>query len=611
MVKVMTSAVSSCGGLQSVWTEARGQSSLFVSWEPYNSRSEALATAFGAECRNVHYLALKRPLIAPLKYILQTIKTWAILRAEKPDFIFVQNPPVFAPLAVLVYAKLAGVPYAIDSHTGAFLEKKWTWLSPLHKFVARRAEVNIVTNDHLGQMLRDWGADYFVIGDIPMKLEATNRRHEGHDVTVVNSFSYDEPLAEILEAARRLPDINFSITGDTKRCSRDTIERAPANVSFTGFVSREQYLSILSSSRAALVLTKENHTMQRGAYEAMSLGVPIVTSDWPLLRDTFFRGAAFTNNSIDSIVAALRDVLNRNWHYRAEVATLKAERETIWASRLETFRDAHTERLRKREAKGLAELTTAEVLGLNINLVSFSEAVKLVFDLIDERRPQTRYVLTPNVNHIVLASRSDRFRAAYADADLVLADGRYVLLLARLLGAGLREPVNGSDLVPALLEQSKIRGGLRLFLLGAAEGVGVRAAERIARDFPWVEIVGVISPPMGFDSSAEETERVLQAINSVSPELLVVGISPPRQEIWVHEHADRIHAGLCICAGATIDFLAGAKPRAPVLMQQAHLEWVFRVLLEPRRLGPRYFRDGLAIIRLLFAELLRRASRKA
>lgn len=315
---------------------------VFISWEPSNSRSASLAREFSARCYNIHYFALKRPFISPLKYTLQAFKTWQLLRREKPRLVFVQNPPVFAPLAVWLYCAFSKSRFIIDSHTGVFLEGKWKWLSFLHAFLVRRAIVSIVTNDHLGSIVERWGGKYFVFPDVPIKIDKVETIDRPRSfVTVVNSFSYDEPLAEIVAAAGQLPDVNFAITGDLDRCPPEILNAAPDNVHFTGFVSRQEYLNTLGASDAAVILTTENHTMQRGAYEAMALGVPIITSDWPLLRKTFFKGARYSDNTRASIEEAIQTVLDDLETFKRDVADLRSQRAAIWAENLANFMDTH------------------------------------------------------------------------------------------------------------------------------------------------------------------------------------------------------------------------------------------------------------------------------
>jgi glycosyltransferase involved in cell wall biosynthesis len=231
----------------------------------------------------------------------------------------------------------------MDSHTGVFLEPKWRWLGSLHGFLARRASISIVTNDYLGGILESWHGRYFVFPDVPTEFpdaEVIPERPEDF-VVVVNSFSYDEPLNQVIAAARELPSVSFAVTGDVRRCPPEILKNVPNNVRFTGFVSPPEYVNLLNSADAAVVLTNEDHTMQRGAYEAMSLGVPIVTSNWPLLKETFFKGTCHTDNTSECIAAALRDILANKALFRAEIADLKRQRRKIWTEKLALFSDEY------------------------------------------------------------------------------------------------------------------------------------------------------------------------------------------------------------------------------------------------------------------------------
>ena len=183
---------------------------------------------------------------------------------------------------------------------------------------------------------------------------------------------------------------------------------------------------------------------------------------------------------------------------------------------------------------------------------------------------------------------------------MVLADGKPVVWASRWLGRRLPEAVPGSDLAPALFSASG--GGLRVFLLGAAPGVAARAARKIREQWPRVEVVGHHSPPREFERSPEELQRILDRIAEASPQLLIVGLGVPKQEIWAHRHGARLAARVVLCLGATIDFLAGEKQRAPRWMRRAGLEWLHRVASEPRRLAPRYARDAWVFPRLVWKE---------
>jgi N-acetylglucosaminyldiphosphoundecaprenol N-acetyl-beta-D-mannosaminyltransferase len=222
-------------------------------------------------------------------------------------------------------------------------------------------------------------------------------------------------------------------------------------------------------------------------------------------------------------------------------------------------------------------------------------------------RSTCRYVVTPNVDHIVRLEDDAAFRAAYAAADLVLADGHPLVWASRLVGRPVPERVPGSDLVPRLFANAQAAGRqLRVFLLGAAPGVAQQAAHRIRRDWPIVNVVGTCSPPLGFEHDREENTRILEEIAACAPNVVVVGLGAPKQECWVHRHRGAIRAPVVLCVGATIDFLAGHRRRAPRWMQRLGVEWLYRLLTEPRRLARRYARGAWRFPQIVWRQWAKR-----
>ena len=245
------------------------------------------------------------------------------------------------------------------------------------------------------------------------------------------------------------------------------------------------------------------------------------------------------------------------------------------------------------------------LFGIQIDAFRMQDAVQRLRKWVVEDRPETgcRYVVTPNVDYTVLLSENEQFRAAYEDAHMILADGHPIIWASRLLGRPLPERVPGSELVPKLFESYKQPGKLKVFLLGAAEGVAAQAAAKMKEKWPNVETVGVYSPPMGFEKDAEETNIILGRIALTQPDVVVVGLGAPKQELWVHQHADQMQAKVAFCVGATIDFLAGEKKRAPVWMQRSGVEWLHRMLSEPKRLVKRYARDAVIFPKLFLKQM--------
>jgi glycosyltransferase involved in cell wall biosynthesis len=306
---------------------------LFLAWSPpsHTRRSVLMARELGIPLRRIHVLR-KGLYLAPLRYAVQALLTETVLFRERPDVVFVQNPPVFAPLFVWIYCALTGAGMIIDSHTGALQERPWRWLLPLHGFLSRRAITTIVTNEHLSQIVASWGAQSQIIIDVPSELPAGKPYPVEHpfNVAMVSTFSQDEPLGEVLEVAERLPDVGFYVTGDPTWSSERLPVNLPSNIHLTGFLPDEEYYGLMRSVHAVMALTTQDHTMQRGACEAVWLGQPIITSDWPLLRRAFHKGTIHVDNSIEGIRNGVLQMRARYQQLAREIVLLQEERRQQW-----------------------------------------------------------------------------------------------------------------------------------------------------------------------------------------------------------------------------------------------------------------------------------------
>lgn len=307
----------------------------FITWYPSCRRSDALAAALGGNSHLIHYFQFKQPRYAPLKYLLQSFATWRRLWSDRPDVVLVASPPVVAVVAVWLYCKLARKRFVIDAHTGVFDDPRWAWARPLSRRLARAALTTVVTNDHLAEAVAGWGGRSLVIGTVPVEFScaAPAGLGAGDHVAVINTFSQDEPLAELIAAARELPQVSFHVTGNVKH-ARQLPAAAPANVRFTGWLSEYDYSALLRGVDAVVCLTTHDHTMQRGAYEAMALAKPLITSHWRILRDTFNRGTLHVDNSPAAIAAAITEALTRRAELSTAMRALAADRAREFADRL-------------------------------------------------------------------------------------------------------------------------------------------------------------------------------------------------------------------------------------------------------------------------------------
>lgn len=219
-------------------------------------------------------------------------------------------------------------------------------------------------------------------------------------------------------------------------------------------------------------------------------------------------------------------------------------------------------------------------------------------------------VFTPNVDHVVRAERDPDFRAAYAAADVVLADGMPLVWASRLAGAPLPERVAGSDLVVPLAHRAS-QIGCRLFLLGGAPGDAEKAAAVLERR--GVRIAGVAAPRVELEEAARAANRALaERVRASGARLVYVALGAPKQEIWIHRHRALVGQAVMVGVGASLAFVAGTVPRAPAWMSRAGAEWVHRLATNPGRLWRRYLVDDLGFAAILWRMLAERTrTRKA
>jgi N-acetylglucosaminyldiphosphoundecaprenol N-acetyl-beta-D-mannosaminyltransferase len=247
------------------------------------------------------------------------------------------------------------------------------------------------------------------------------------------------------------------------------------------------------------------------------------------------------------------------------------------------------------------------IAGVRFDNVTMSQAVGAIEKMIASRHPH--YLVTANVDFVVQAQSDTELRRILFDAHLVLCDGTPLLWASRLLGNPLPERVAGADIVPVLIRSAAERG-YRLFFLGAAPDSLARAVENLRALYPALQIAGSYSPP--FRELLEmDHEEIRRRVADSRADLLFVSLGCPKQEKWVAMNYRSLGVPVTIGVGATIDFLAGHVRRAPVWMQRGGLEWIYRLLQEPRRLYRRYSKDFAVFGRQLLAQLIRFRVRQA
>lgn len=225
----------------------------------------------------------------------------------------------------------------VDAHSAAFMGPWWnlppTWLK---KLLARKAITTLVTNDYLQQIVFDLGGDSLVLKDIPTTFDANGQYPLAGEfnVALINTFSADEPLAEVIQAAATLPDVQFYVTGKLNGKSSDLIKDTPKNVHFTDFLPNKTFYNLLNNVQAVMCLTTRNHTMQRGACEALSMGKPIITSDWPILRQYFNKGTVHVDNSVDGIQQGVLQMQANLSDFQKGIKALQLDQQYEWQAKM-------------------------------------------------------------------------------------------------------------------------------------------------------------------------------------------------------------------------------------------------------------------------------------
>lgn len=205
------------------------------------------------------------------------------------------------------------------------------------------------------------------------------------------------------------------------------------------------------------------------------------------------------------------------------------------------------------------------------------------------------YVVTPNLDHIVLLEKDEEFAKAYECANLIVADGKPLIWISKLLHEPIKEKISGSDLFPRMC-QLAAKKNYTVFILGGAEGIAARAAQNLKKKYSGLQVVGVHSPSFGFENSNEELSNIKKMILDARPDILAVALGSPKGEKFIYSHFEEYKVPLSISIGATIDFEAGKIKRAPGWMSDYGLEWLFRIMQDPKRLIGRYWRDAVGIL---------------
>jgi len=245
-----------------------------------------------------------------------------------------------------------------------------------------------------------------------------------------------------------------------------------------------------------------------------------------------------------------------------------------------------------------AKYPTVRLMGLDVFALRMPQVIRICNQHIAERRQLLIGVV--NVAKIVNARTNSRLREALATADIVLADGAPIVWLSRMVGKKLPERVAGIDLMFELLKQAH-KNHYSVYFLGATPDVVEKAVNMVRRDYPGLRVAGYRD---GYFSEHEQ-ENVALAVKNSGADILFVGISPPKKEIFLGNWRQFMGVPICHGVGGSFDILAGLSKRAPTWMQKHGLEWLYRLIQEPRRLWRRYLVTNTKFAVLSVAEIAR------
>lgn len=221
-------------------------------------------------------------------------------------------------------------------------------------------------------------------------------------------------------------------------------------------------------------------------------------------------------------------------------------------------------------------------------------------------------VFTPNVDHIIKLQKDREFYRIYHTADYLVCDSQLIVYASKFLGQPLQEKISGSDLFPAFYQHYKNDKSVKIFLLGGPRGAAETACENINQKVGRKMVVGYYSPPFGFEKDEAECQKIVDKIDNSEATVLAVGLGAPKQEKWIYNHKSKLEkVKLFFAVGATIEFEAGSCSRAPKWMSEAGLEWLYRLLREPKRLWKRYLIDDLPFFLLILKQKFSLSKNKA
>lgn len=243
------------------------------------------------------------------------------------------------------------------------------------------------------------------------------------------------------------------------------------------------------------------------------------------------------------------------------------------------------------------KLEYCKILGTNINVTNMEDTIAYITENLEALKGD--YICVSNVHTTVMSYRDKAYRKVQNSGAMALPDGQPLSIVSRKRGFSEARRVPGPDLMPAILDLSQ-KTGYRHYFYGSTEATLEALRAALLRRYPKLQIAGMYSPPFR-ELTKDEDEEIVRKINESGADFVWVALGAPKQEWWMYEHRSRIGA-LMLGVGAAFDFTAGTTKRAPMWMQKLCLEWVFRILRDPKRMLPRYLNTNFAFVYYVYKE---------
>ena len=454
------------------------------------------------------------------------------------------------------------------------------------------------------------------------------RISHGEFAIYIGRLSEEKGLQKLMEAWKlagvRLP---LRIVGDGPLRKNLQLERdrlGLLSVHFDGQLESHRVLSILKAARFLVLPSNCYEVFSMAIAEAFACGVPAIASRHGAIAEIVEDGSTglLFDPSDSKDLAAKMDWACRNPVPLAEMGRAARARylskftaERNLPQLVSIYECAGAKRSfqvsQERNSTVAGERTISTnssipsksfpVLGVRVHALQISDVIQEMRRWIKERS-RCRTIAVTGMHGVMEAQHDMRFREVLAAADAVVPDGMPLVWLGRLRGFALPRRVYGPELMMNFCEQTATEG-YRHFFYGGPPGLAERLAAILGHKFPGLEVAGAYSPPFRPLTPQEDSE-IIDMINAAAPDILWVGLGTPKQERWMEEHRKQLRIPVLVGVGAAFDFHAGTKAQAPFWMREHGLEWLFRLVQEPRRLWKRYLVYGSEFVVRVGLELI-------